>query len=114
MKIIDLLNKIANGEEVPKKIKYNGIEYKKTRVILDDNRHWNNYIDKDIKCLFPVNMNKLNIEVEIIEEEKGIPERLNVSKDEEGRIDDVFMSRTELAMRVKINEIIDYLKSKGE
>ena len=27
MKIIDLLNKIAKGEEVPKKIKYNGVEY---------------------------------------------------------------------------------------
>ena len=27
MKIIDLLNKIANGEEVPKKIKYKGSIY---------------------------------------------------------------------------------------
>ena len=27
MKVIDLLNKIANGEEVPKKIKYAGMEY---------------------------------------------------------------------------------------
>lgn len=27
MKVIDLLNKIANGEEAPKKIKFNGIEW---------------------------------------------------------------------------------------
>lgn len=27
MKVIDLLNKIANGEEVPKKIKYKGTSY---------------------------------------------------------------------------------------
>ena len=32
MKVIDLLNKIANGEEVPKKIKYDGSIYEYVRM----------------------------------------------------------------------------------
>lgn len=32
MKVIDLLNKIANDEEVPTTIKYNGMEYNWHRI----------------------------------------------------------------------------------
>lgn len=72
MKVIDLLNKIANGEEVPKKIKIKDeiwiyddeIDYK-----AEDNRGY----------LFEVhtriNKEDLNDEIEIIEEDKKI-ERL--------------------------------------
>ena len=76
MKIIDLLNKIANGEEVPKKIKFNDYEY-----LYHDKEH--GYCRSDYDCtyicldseyyLFDI----LNEEVEIIEEEKEIPEKLN-------------------------------------
>ena len=41
IKIIDLLNKIANGEEVPKKIKYKGTIY-----CLCENDDFKDYIDK--------------------------------------------------------------------
>lgn len=71
IKIIDLLNKIANGEEIPKKIKfnYNIYEYKWSNAwqescyINDDKyRLWKDvYLDRD-----------LNEEVEIIEEDKKI------------------------------------------
>lgn len=70
MKVIDLLVKIANGEEVSKKIKFmNSIwEYCKNGGIQD-------YINDYDKCLMefiPINKVGLNDEVEIIEEPKKI------------------------------------------
>ena len=43
-------------------------------------------------------------------------EELNVEKDENGRIDGIYMSKQEVDERNKINEIIDYLEKqrKGE
>ena len=177
MKIIDLLNRIANGEEVPKKIKYDDIEYKITKVMLEDNKYWKNYINEDMECLYPINTNYLNDEIEILEEEKEtksltkkdiealgyacgeiqkcftngwtkslenkpleeekkIPEKLDMvllgqsdnwtrkySKDtkkmENTHIElnpyviDIIRENT-LEIQHKFNEIIDYLKSKGE
>ena len=66
MKVIDLLNKVANGEEVPKYIKY---------------RNWNNNsFDKMLVCkeniFYKLDQLEiyLNDEVEIIEEDKEIEE----------------------------------------
>ena len=47
-----------------------------------------------------------------LEEEKELPEKLNVEKDGNGRIDDIYMSRQEIDERNKINEIIEYLKQR--
>ena len=71
MKIIDLLNKIANGEEVPKKINYDG------KIYDYEDR---DYFTSDYGYLFDrYNVSgMLNDEVEIIEEEKKIPEILDV------------------------------------
>lgn len=78
MKVIDLLNKIANGEEVPKKIKYKG------RILYYDSEdsetnNYNatfNYYDKDGEnALFEGWIGQyLNDEVEIIKEELEIIE----------------------------------------
>lgn len=72
MKIIDLLNKIANNEEVPKKIKYKGdiyIYYERLDDMFnyktDDKRHI--YLEEKYYI-----ENILNDEVEIIEETKKI------------------------------------------
>lgn len=69
MKVIDLLNKIANGEEVPKKIFYlDKIWYwdiKAQDYIEDDKRLFNYYIVDEL-------MDSLNDEIEIIEEDKKI------------------------------------------
>ncbi len=70
IKIIDLLNKIANDEEVPKKIKFmNSIwEYCKNGSTQD-------YINDYDKCLMefiPINKVGLTDEVEIIGEPKKI------------------------------------------
>lgn len=74
MKIIDLLNKIDNGEEVPKKIKF----YNKYYTWYD-----NEYTGNKGYCLEPLKADSnsfleintvydLNKEVEIIEEDKKI------------------------------------------
>ena len=100
MKIIDLLNKIANGEEVPLIIKYNNKIYEYTKEI-----EW--YLREDLKSELFIDKNRLNDEVEIIEEEKKIPEKLF------GEPRHIY-NDNELYIVGKVNEIIDYLKSKGE
>lgn len=111
MKIIDLLNKIANGEEVPKKIKYDYNEWE-----YDEKA-------KTYYCGTCTLLNKykyiyLNDEVGIIKEEKKIPEKLK-SLNNVGNVSNL----VELAdkqhlnnhiLKDKINEIIDYLQSKGD
>lgn len=99
MKIIDLLNKIANGE-VPKKIKvnnkftyiYDGIDYKNDRGTY----LFETYIETTTE--------DMNIKVEILDdedEEKGLPEKIDTS-------DGISVANC----AYKINEIIDYLKTK--
>jgi len=97
MKVIDLLNKIANGE-IKEKIMFqynNGYEeYANINTLFDR---------------FTINEENLNTEIEIIEEDKKI-EKL------ENKIDTTFenynfserMRLTEIVN--KINEIIDYLE----
>lgn len=124
MKKIDLLNKIANGEEVPL-IKY-----------IDKILHWNKekdrFEDKDgMNTLYEMDFSELNDEIEIIEEEKKIPEKINNGYTKQSiedmkearfnsndmakicnRIGWLMENRNELSN--KIDEIIDYLKSKGD
>ena len=63
IKIIDLLNKSANGESLPLKIKYGGYEFQYDIIN-------NCYVDKnDLMLEDHVNFfNKINDEIEIIEE----------------------------------------------
>ena len=61
IKIIQLLNKIANGEEVPKKIKKKHLEGNSFEDLIDNLK----YFDKDFS-------KTLNDEVEIIEEQEEI------------------------------------------
>lgn len=125
MKVIDLLNKIANGEEVPSKIKY------RDKIFV---------YDKDDQCYIVENYNvcddllmslsnhkgtDLNYEVEILEEKK-IPKKLETFKDRNNEIflDDLCykympihkdsLSFNEQVIVDKLNEVLDYLESKGE
>ena len=65
MKVIDLLNKIANGEEVPKKIQYNGYYFKWTGM-----NYYCNYEDMFLDKL--ICLEDLEYPIEIIEEDKEI------------------------------------------
>ena len=137
MKVIDLLNKIANGEEVPKKIKLLSPTIKDEFRICNFNGY--SYVFKDdteLSIIF--GKLELNDEVELLEEEprdinvcgswftkseynelfcceekKKIPEKLDqtlnlIDVEEKGYY------RCIMENIFKINEIIDYLKSKGE
>ena len=71
MKIIELLNKIANGEEVPKKIKVSCYEFEWR----ERGRYYANTTKGNYQTLLQDwlnNANKLNSEVEIIEDEEEI------------------------------------------
>ena len=100
MKVIDLLNKIANGEELPDKIFYDGNDYKLVEY---------GETTKLYQCLsepyelFNINTDRLNEEVEIIEDMK-IPEKLGCCSTD----------LLEADMIEKINEIIDYLEEKEQ
>ena len=115
MKVIDLLNKIANDEETPKKIKYDGVIF--------ENNGCNCYLnerDKSLSYCVEIPM-FLNDEVEIIEEEKKIPEKLDNFDIQGLEVSGYSMTQTEYLLedgvkenREMINWILDYLKSKGE
>ena len=116
--IYELLGMIKDGK-APKKIKYDGQEYIITKILLEDNNYYFNYINEDMECIFPINTNTLNDTVEILEEPKGIPEKIKI--DNEDRIQ--ALSTGNFVYKVnqptkniiyKINEICDYLKNKGE
>lgn len=109
IRIIDLLNKIANGEEVPKRIKWEDTifvysEYDKDYLEFP-------FSEEEYQGLFcmkdSILTRFLDDEVEILEEEKKIPEKLNISN---------FPKHNNSLKKtaIKLNEIIDYLKSKGE
>lgn len=122
IKIIDLLNKIANGEEVPLKIEYKGEIYNRQQNTGKNSLYYYQVLGQ---CKFLVeqlsSVNDLIDEVEILEEENKIPEKLDLYED----LQDILNSADESVVlnaihksltceKIKINEIIDYLKSKGE
>ena len=105
MKVIDLLNKIANGEEVPKKIKYDDDVY-----IHGDNycyfcEETNEILSQNIYAEF----SRLNDEIEIIEENNKI-EKLKKNRKIGGCIDGEYFYEelydTEDIVN-KIGELID-------
>ena len=109
IRVIDLLNKIANGEEVPKKIKHGA-----TVFILDyfstENKE-TQYISENYKKVLLEGLSTtmcLNDEVEIIEEEKEI-EKLNLDTDELKGKETV--RSIDYLLEGKINELIDVLNS---
>ena len=108
IKIIDLLNKIANGEEVPEKIKYEGKEF-------EYNEYQEDYFNKEymIGVLDKIRLfNHLNNEVEIIEEEQDIEElRLmfpicnDIKNAELGGFASIYKSNLE-NIKYKIDELV--------
>lgn len=115
IKVIDMLVKIANGEKVPKKIKFwNSIwEYCK-----DDRTQ--DYIDDDDKCLMgllAINKDGLNQYVEIIEESKKIGKikQLNNVADckELIELEDKQQINNHI-LKDKINELIDEINNLKE
>ena len=103
MKVIDLLNKIANGEEVPKKIK-----------VLDDIYYYcgedetgNCYYSEPEGCggiRLSFNTSQLNNEVEIIEDKK-IEKLSKFTATDNGQ--EIEIAPTNFEIVKKVNEIIE-------
>lgn len=123
IKIIDLLNKIANGEEVPKTIEYND----EIRDYCDEDKDYICRDSQDYYLFYNVLISgngakfkdALNDEVEIIEEKK-LPERIQLddwieftTSEDINNIGDMFNKNSRTFVE-KINKIIDYLESKEE
>ena len=108
MKIIDLLNKIANGEEVTKKIKYLYYEYEFNEEEKEYQRLQNeiNYGLGEDRRLDII----LDEEVEIIEEPQvhKIPEKLIQCYTD--KLTKEFVIKCFDDVSDKINEILDYLE----
>ena len=104
IKVIDLLNKIANDEEVPNKIIYNGSCY--YNVGNKEQAYYeNDEVDDNLFLYAIYNEKHLNDEVEIIEddeEDKGI-KKINKGKFYGNRFPDEW----EEHLINKIDEIID-------
>jgi hypothetical protein len=108
MKIIDLINKIANEEEIPK-FWWNGCIHE-----VEKEYGTNKYSIFDTYCkkYKRIELEDLNDEIKFLEEEKKIPEKLNLKLD-----DWTTPTQCDIELSKKIDEIInylDYLKSKGE
>lgn len=113
MKVIDLLNKIANGEEVPKEIKYDGLKwnFEEDKLYYSDNIWLDDYCNLS-QCL--------NDEVEIIGEDKKIEKIkiLNCDNYVKKENYETILTMQEIALdiqtlRHKLDEIIDYLEEKN-
>ena len=104
MKVIDLLNKIANGEEVPGKIQvYSDI------FVFENSNNIYEHEETRTNLLSIYNGNILNYKVEIIEEDKKI-EKLDTSKYfYVGPYTENQPKRYDIDVFNKINEIIDYI-----
>lgn len=107
MKVIELLNKIVNREEVPKTIYYCNLEFEWTGL--------NYYCEKTDEFLDThICLEDLEQEVEIIEEpqEHKIPEKLKIRHKENDTLvnEKILQEDINDELANKINEIIDYLE----
>lgn len=104
IKMIDLLVKMAKGKEMPKKIIYNNIvlEYD------EENEDYYQYYGKGLfEYLFTCSFSFLNVEVEVIEEDKKI-EKITIRDKTLGFPNGEWTARNmDKAFAIKINELID-------
>ena len=102
MKVIDLLNKIANGEDAPEKFRFAGQIFEKQ----------GSYIaDEDGDSIFDsmcTDFSNINEEIKLIEEDKKI-EKIEYSIDKDGYLSVNDFREHLLQIINKINEIIDYI-----
>ena len=104
MRVIDLLNKIANGE-MPKKIKYKNdiyMEYDHLYLKTDKTRFLTHF-----------SISNLNDYVEIIEEDKKIEKLVAYALDKNGDLK-INWALSDCILKDKINEIIDEINSMKE
>ena len=117
----ELLKLIKENKNLPKKIKYGNAIY----VLQENQEDYAAWLYDNLDLLNDVILGHFNIEdaiyleLEILEEEKKIPEKIKI--DNEDRIQALstgnFVYKVNQPTKIiiyKINEIIDFLKSKGK
>lgn len=109
IKIINLLNKIANGEEVPKKIKVEGLKFEYDECMNTYFKFSEEYGVFSLIENWLNNSTKLNDEVEIIEEDKTIEELKPVKENE---FTERYPNNRELTN--KINELVKEINKMKE
>lgn len=111
MKIIDLAEKQRNNEILPKHIKYENIDLYFDGVSYYDKE--GNYTILDILSANNQALTHLYDKVEIIEEQKKIPEKLDYKyRNTYGNISQ--HKQSEIDIIDTLNSVIDYLESKGD
>ena len=116
MKIIDLLNKIANNEEVPKKIKWENIIYAYSEYDKDYLEY--PFSNEEYKGLFDMKdsilTQFLNDEVEILEEPKKIEKLEKPTQDEYLYSTGKELYENDMKVYDKVNELIDEINNLKE
>lgn len=116
MKVIDILNKIANREEIPKKVKYNDEFYKLNNY---NNKYYRDNTEIDLLREHRHIESFFNDEIEIIEDTPKKIEKINweLTKETINPVSDsntvkitALMKRTE-KLKKTLNEIIDYINN---
>lgn len=121
MKVIELLNKIANGEEVPEKIKIENCLLEKFDYSIGDGTTIPSYSGREEnRSINDVNLHDflysqyLNEEVEIIEEDKKIEKiKLNYNGTLGFPNGEWTARNMDKAFAIKINEIIEELNGRN-
>lgn len=116
IKIIELLNKIANGEDVPEKIKYRDeiFYYKEDMTNYSKGEHYYLF-DRGFRHKTET---FLNTEIEIIEDTDKKIEKIphlfyHEEESEEMNSLELFMIQNQHTMISKMNEIIDYINKEN-
>ena len=117
IKVIDLLNKIANGEDMPLKIIFNNMVYIFEKEIGDYENENVDYLFEEITN-YTDTKNFLNAKVEIIEEEKHIA-KINKSYpifnfDEKSFLAMKDMLQDVYSKQVEIIKAVNELKEEGK
>lgn len=114
IKVIDLLNMISKGEEVPKKIKWENIIYAYSEYDKDYLEY--PFSNEEYKGLFDMRdyilTQFLNDEVAIIEEQKKIKKIARCDSIKMTHYGELYKpTENEEILRIKINELIDKINN---
>lgn len=105
--IYELLGMVKDGK-APKKFIYDNQLF----ILDEEDNVYRSHLGNRFGAMYQLDI-KLNDEVEILEEEKKIPEKLDKYADVSGDLACEW-SFAEKKLKDKVNEIIDYLKNKGD
>ena len=112
IKIIDLLNKIANDEEVPKEIIYNDKTYNYVKGRKDNWKYQRIENGKSVGLLEDNICFCLNDEVEILEETKKIEKIARCDSIKMTHYGELYKpTENEEILRIKVNKLIDEINN---